>query len=163
MARPRFKATKRQVKAVYELAKKNLSDEEIAKAIDVPYGTFRKHKEQFIAVLKKGREEGLPIIVDDLQNALLKKACGFEYKEVHVKTTDGKVEQREVTKYYPPDTLSLIFSLCNLEPVRYRSVNRVPAAGNNENEPTAEELFSEMAETTPTPYAIPSINDANPL
>jgi len=163
MARPKFEATKAQIEGAYEAAKKGLTDEEIARAIKVRLGTFKKHKDQFIDVLKKGREEGLPVIIDDLQNALLKKACGYEYTEVHKKKNEkGKViERREIKKYYPPDTLSLIFTLCNLEPMRYRSVNRVPTAGSNENEPTVEELFSEMAETTPTPYAIPPANNTD--
>jgi len=165
MARPKFEATKAQIDGAYEAAKKGLTDEEIARAIKVRPGTFKKHKDQFIDALKKGREEGIPIIVDDLQSALLKKACGFEYTEVHEKK-DGKgnvVEKRRITKLYPPDTLSLIFTLCNLEPMRFRSVNRVPTAGSNENEPTVEELFSEMAETTPTPYAIPPANNTDPV
>jgi len=163
MARPKFEATKAQIEGAYESAKQGLSDKEIAREIKVPYATFRKHKEQFIASLKKGREEGIPVIVDDLQSALLKKACGFEYTEVQEKK-DGKgnvVEKRTTKKYQPPDTLSLIFALCNLEPARFRSVNRVSAASNNENEPTVEELFAEMAETTPTLYAIPASNDLN--
>lgn len=163
MARPKFEATKAQIEGAYEAAKKGFTDEEIAKAIQVRPGTFKKHKDQFIDALKKGREEGIPVIVDDLQNALLKKACGFEYTEIHEKK-DGKgnvLEKRTVKKYQAPDALSLIFTLCNLDPVRFRSVNRVPSAGSNENEPTVEELFSEMAETTPTPYAIPPANNTD--
>jgi len=165
MARPKFEATKAQIENAYEAAKQGLSDKEIARAIKVPYATFRKHKEQFIASLKRGREEGIPIIIDELQSALLKKARGFEYKEYHEKK-DGEgnvLEKRTIKKYQAPDTLSLIFTLCNLDPVRFRSVNRVPSAGSNENEPTVEELFSEMAETTPTPYAIPPANNTDPV
>jgi len=163
MARPKFEATQKQIDGAYEAAKQGLTDEEVARAIGVRYGTFRKHKEQFIAAIKKGREEGLPVIVDDLQSALLKKACGFEYTEVHERK-DGKgklLEKRRIKKYYPPSDILLIFALCNLAPLEYRSVNRVNQPRDNENEPTVEELFSEMAETTPTPYAIPSINDSN--
>jgi len=161
MARPGFVVTRNMLKGAYEAAKRGLTDEEIARAIKVRYSTFRKYKSEFMEEIERGRQEGLPVIVDDLQNALLKKAMGFEFTERHVrKEKDGQgkwqdVERKEVRKYYPPSDVLLIFALCNLAPARYRSVNRVNEPRNNENEPTVEEIFAEMATHTPTPYAIP--------
>lgn len=161
MARPAFIASAAQVDGAYEAAKRGFVDTEIAKIIGVRYGTFKKHKWQFIDAIKKGRSEGVPIIVDDLENALIKKAVGYEYKEVQRKLDkDGNVvEKRETTKHYPADTALLIFALCNYAPERFQSVNRQKSFVI-EDDATVEQLLSEMAKHTPTPYAINPANDA---
>lgn len=62
-------------------ARDGLIDEQIAKKLGIAYSTFREYLNKFPALsaaLKKGKE-----VVDyEVENALLKRALGYEYDEL---------------------------------------------------------------------------------
>lgn len=111
-------------------ARDGLTDEQIAKKVGVAYSTFRDYKNKYSALsaaLKKGKE-----VVDfEVENALLKRALGYEYSEV----TQEPVEVGEgitmlqttkiVTKQVAPDTTALIFWLKNRKPDKWRDKPKV--------------------------------------
>jgi len=133
--RPIFKATKHQLKAIYELGKRGCNDAEIAEAIGISYPTFQKHKHEFFDILKKGREEGEPIIIDMIENALIKKALGYEYEEItkervsyqlkpgHKIYTDEMKVTKIVKKHIVASDQAIFYYLGNRAPGRWKSVN----------------------------------------
>ena len=97
-------------------AKSGLTDEQIAKNIGINRTTLYdwKKKETNIAdALKKGKE-----IVDfEVENALLKRALGYEYEE---ETYENGILTKKVKKQVPPDTTAQIFWLKNRKPNNWK-------------------------------------------
>ena len=93
-------------------ARAGLTDEQIAKNIGINRTTLYdwKKKEVNIAdALKKGKE----VIDFEVENALLKRALGYEYEE---ETYENGILTKKVKKQVPPDTTAQIFWLKNRKP-----------------------------------------------
>jgi hypothetical protein len=157
MSKPEFKANKEQKKAIYELAKSGCSDAEIAEAIGIHRHTFAKHKYTYFDELKKGREEGEPINISNVENALLKKALGFEYIEITrephwakqdgyigIEKDKGMMVTKEVTKMVIPSDQAIFYYLGNRAADRWKSVNYQKI--ENELGPDAAEFFKQIAD-----------------
>ena len=97
-------------------AKSGLTDEQIAKNIGINRTTLYdwKKKETNIAdALKKGKE-----VVDfEVENALLKRALGYEYEE---ETYENGILTKKVKKHVAPDTTAQIFWLKNRKPNNWK-------------------------------------------
>ena len=97
-------------------AKSGLTDEQIAKNIGINRTTLYdwKKKEVNIAdALKKGKE----VIDFEVENALLKRALGYEYEE---ETHENGILTKKVKKQVPPDTTAQIFWLKNRKPNNWK-------------------------------------------
>ena len=73
------------------------------------------------AALKKGKE---PVDIQ-VENALLKRALGYEYEETYTDIEDqggGRTKKhvRKVKKHMPGDTTAMIFWLKNRKPEQWR-------------------------------------------
>ena len=77
--------------------------------------------------LKKGKE-----VVDiQVENALLKRALGYEFIEVTKELTDaGLLITKEVTKLQAPDTTAAIFWLKNRKPNEWRDKSQTELSGS---------------------------------
>ena len=89
--------------------------------------------------LKKGKE-----IVDiQVENALLKRALGYEYMEerVEISEKDGR-KVIQMTKTVPPDTTAQIFWLKNRRPDQWRDkpVEGAPEVNQTEDDALTESL-----------------------
>jgi hypothetical protein len=98
-------------------ARDGLTDKQIAEEkIGISERTLTRWKERYPSVmsaLKKGKE----VVDRQVENALLKSALGFHYKEEMV-TNQGEVV--EVVKYEKPSTTAQIFWLKNRKPEMWR-------------------------------------------
>ena len=97
-------------------ARDGLTDEQIAKNIGINRTTLYdwKKKEVNIAdALKKGKE----VIDFEVENALLKRAWGYEYEE---ETYENGILTKKVKKHVPPDTTAQIFWLKNRKPNNWK-------------------------------------------
>lgn len=106
-------------------ARDGLTDEQIASNMGISKQTFyvwKKKYADFSDSLKKGKE-----VVDRLvENALLKRALGYEYEEVSEKFEHGILTERKVTKkQVVPDTTAQIFFLKNRRPQEWRDKREV--------------------------------------
>ena len=120
-------------------ARDGLTDEQIANNLGVAYSTFRDYRDKYSAlsaVLKRGKE----IIDYQVENALLKRALGYEYEEI---TYEHGEETKRVVKQVAPDTTAQIFWLKNRKPLQWRDKRDIEHSGNINNpysELTTEEL-----------------------
>ena len=94
-------------------ARDGLTDEQIAKNMGVSVATLYNWKKSYLEILealKKGKE-----VVDyEVENALLKRALGYEYIETKTKTESGVItEVTTTTKQVAPDVTAQIFWLKN--------------------------------------------------
>lgn len=113
-------------------ARDGLTDEQIAHNVGITTTTLYDWKKRFPAIseaLKRGKE-----VVDiQVENALLKRALGYEYTEekVEVETTAaGAVTSRKVVqtvKQVAPDTTAQIFWLKNRKPADWRDKQEITA------------------------------------
>ena len=97
-------------------ARDGLTDEQIAKNIGINRTTLYdwKKKETNIAdALKKGKE----VIDFEVENALLKRALGYEYEE---ETYENGILTKKVKKHVAPDTTAQIFWLKNRKPNNWK-------------------------------------------
>lgn len=101
-------------------ARDGLTDEQIAHNMGIAYSTLREWRDSYSALsaaLKRGKE-----VVDRMvENALLKRALGYEYEEISEKFEGGILTERKVTKkQVVPDTTAQIFWLKNRKPIDWR-------------------------------------------
>ncbi len=100
-------------------ARDGLTDEQIAHNIGINASTLYDWKKKYSKIaeaLKKGKE-----VVDiQVENALLKRALGYEYEEKTIETGDFGEKIKTVIKQVPPDTTAQIFWLKNRKPAKWR-------------------------------------------
>lgn len=101
-------------------ARDGLTDEQIACNIGISRSTLNSWKDKYQDIsdaLKRGKE----VVDRQVENALLKRALGYEYDEVKEKYEFGELTEKTVTKKrIPPDTTAQIFWLKNRKPHNWR-------------------------------------------
>lgn len=101
-------------------ARDGLTDEQIAHNMCISPSTLYEWKNaysEFSESLKRGKE----VVDRQVENALLKRALGYEYEEVSEKYELGILTERKVTKkQVVPDTTAQIFWLKNRKPSEWR-------------------------------------------
>lgn len=105
-------------------ARDGLTDAQVANNMGIAYSTFREWIEKFPAIsaaLKRGKA---PVDIE-VENALLKRAMGYDYEETvtEIYKGEGGVERqhiRKLKKHLPPDTTAQIFWLKNRRPDKWR-------------------------------------------
>lgn len=117
-------------------ARDGLSDEQIAHNIGINKGTlcvWKNRFPEFADAIKKGKE----VVDREVENAMLKRALGYEYDEVTQEpVTDkdtGITEMRVtkvVTKQIAPDVTAQIFWLKNRKPEEFRDKRDVELSGS---------------------------------
>jgi hypothetical protein len=112
-------------------ARDGLTDEMIAKNLNIAVSTLYEYKKQhseFSEALKKGKE----IIDRHVENALLKRALGYKTTEVtKERNAEGQlVVTKEVIKEVHPDTTAEIFWLKNRNPEAWRDKKDIEQTGN---------------------------------
>ncbi|MET3658881.1 transcriptional regulator with XRE-family HTH domain [Sporosarcina psychrophila] len=132
-------------------ARDGLTDEQIAANIGISRSTLNEWKKKYSDIsdtLKRGKE----VVDRQVENALLKRALGYQYNEVTQEKTwsdDLGIYEMSVTKIVikevNPDVTAQIFWLKNRKPKDWRDKQDIQHSGNVEiNNPmkdlTAEEL-----------------------
>lgn len=102
-------------------ARDGLTDEQIATKAGITAKTLYEWKNKYCEIseaLKKGKE-----VVDiKVENALLKRALGYEYREDKVEASDkGGVKTTQTIKHVPGDVTAQIYWLKNRRPDKWRN------------------------------------------
>lgn len=128
-------------------ARDGLTEEQIADNMGISRSTLSEWKNLYSDIsdtLKRGKE----VIDRQVENALLKRALGYEYEEVSEKYELGILTERKVTKkQVVPDTTAQIFWLKNRKPADWRDkpegeseqggitiVNNIPRPDNSKTD-----------------------------
>jgi hypothetical protein len=123
-------------------ARDGLIDEQIASNMGIRRETLIDWKKKYPNIsnaLKKGKE-----VVDiQVENALLKRALGYEYDEV---TTEKGAISKIVTKQMAPDTTAQIFWLKNRRPDKWRDKQSLEHSGNVDIKRQYEQMTDEELE-----------------
>lgn len=127
-------------------ARDGLTDKQIATNMGIAYSTFRTWRDKYSALsaaLKKGKE----VVDRQVENALLKRALGYKYKETTrelVFNKDTESTELKITKIVEkeviPDTTAQIFWLKNRKPEQWRDKRVVDDSGSDK----AEQLVQNM-------------------
>lgn len=120
-------------------ARDGLTDEQIAGNIGINPSTLYDWKNKFTKIseaLKKGKE-----VVDiQVENALLKRALGYEFQETRVEKSDKDgTKIIQTLKHVPADTTAQIFWLKNRRPDKWRDKPEIP--GDSDMLKKAKELL----------------------
>lgn len=103
-------------------ARDGLTDEQIADNIGISRSTLNSWKDKYSDIsdtLKRGKE----VVDRQVENALLKRALGYEYTETireYIPELDEMKTTKKVTKQVVPDTTAQIFWLKNRKPDKWR-------------------------------------------
>ena len=112
-------------------ARDGLTDEQIAGNMGIATSTLYRWKDGFEEISKK-KKKGKEIVDIQVENALLKRALGYEYEETTDEMIGDKVIRRRVTKKtIPPDVTAQIIWLKNRKPQQWRDR---PEAGSNKRD-----------------------------
>lgn len=116
-------------------ARDGLTDEQIAKNMDICPATLYNWKTKYSEILE-ALKRGKDVVDVEVENALLKRALGYTItettKELRVNTETGKEElivTKVVTKEIVPDTTAQIFWLKNRRPDLWRDKRDVGVEG----------------------------------
>ena len=107
------------------MAREGLTQQQIADNLGINVDTLIEYKKKypdFSNALKKGKE----VIDFEVENALLKRALGYEYEE---ETYENGILTKKVKKQVPPDTTAQIFWLKNRQVKKWR--DKVEIADND--------------------------------
>lgn len=120
-------------------ARDGLTDEQLAQKIGINPATLYDWKNKFNKIseaLKKGKE-----VVDiQVENALLKRALGYDYQEQRIeKSEKDETKIIQTIKHVPADTAAQIFWLKNRRPDKWRDKPEVP--GDSDGLKRAKELL----------------------
>ena len=107
-------------------ARDGLTDEQIAGNIGINTSTLYDWKNKFPKIseaLKKGKE-----VVDiQVENALLKRALGYDFQETRVEKSDKDgTKIIQTLKHIPADATAQIFWLKNRRPDKWRDKPEIP-------------------------------------
>lgn len=108
-------------------ARDGLTDEQIANNIGISVSCLNNWKNKYVEILeslKRGKE----VIDRQVENALLKRALGYEYTETtreYIPELDEMKTTKKVTKQVAPDTTAQIFWLKNRKPDKWRDKREI--------------------------------------
>lgn len=127
-------------------ARDGLTDQQIAGNIGIGMTTFYRWQEEYREFREAIKEGKKPVDIQ-VENALLKRALGYDYEEITTEAEEiptGKLDKdgnpivkqkkhiRKTKKMVVPDVTAQIFWLKNRRPGRWR--DKVEAAPDNSNE-----------------------------
>ena len=129
-----------------------LTNEQIAKNIGINADTFYTWLKKYPEISESIKKGKAPIDFE-VENALFKRAIGYEYEEIEtiIEEIDGKQRKRikKIKKVALPETSAMIFWLKNRKPEQWRKLNPVVEAKlNAETEKLLREAENLSLETT---------------
>lgn len=121
------------------------SEEEIAKRLGIAYSTFnlyKSRKSELSEALKKGAE----IVDTEVENALLKRALGYDYDETTRERNENGdlVVTKVVHKQVVPDVTAQIYWLKNRCSDKWRDKLQVETSVTNENKELMREYLKSV-------------------
>lgn len=124
-------------------ARDGLTNEQIATNMGIVESTlyeWQNKYEEISEALKKGKE----VVDREVENALLKRALGYEYEEVKIEEENGVIKKTVTKKRHAGDTTAQIFWLKNRKPYEWRDRKNLELEGAIETNPFKELTTEEL-------------------
>jgi hypothetical protein len=141
MARPSLYESKVQphLDEIKKMIANGMTEEQVSNAMGVNYRTFNRYKKSYAELcqaLKKGKQD----LVYDVEESLYRKARGFfttkkitrKYMEDKQGNKVGGAEVTETITEHAPDLGSIVFTLKNLSPDKWKERIEHSIDGNKE-------------------------------
>lgn len=116
MANSKWPQVKEKLILVEKWSRDGLTEEQICKNLRISKSTMAEYKRyhpEFLNALKKGKE----IAITEIENALFKRALGYDYEEIKtsIRMVNGKETKftEKVRKHMPPDVAACSILLKN--------------------------------------------------
>lgn len=133
----KLKYTEDFPKRAEDYARQGMIDKQIARSLGISKAVFYEYQKKypdFMDSIKKGKAP----IDFEVENALLKRAMGYEYEEVHTEyRIKGKADEKanptlikRIKKFVVPDTAACAFWLKNRRPKLWKDRHDVGVSGN---------------------------------
>lgn len=135
------------VSMICELIEKDsYTDKEICQNVGInqdTYITWKKEKPEFSERIKKAEQVFLKSIATAAKKSLLKKIEGYTVQEKRTvynsEVKDGqskpKIKEQTITdKHYQPDTVAIIFALCNQDSENFKNKQSTEVTGKDGKE-----------------------------
>lgn len=111
-------------------ARDGLTDKQVAHNMNIAESTLHEWKKKY-SVLSESLKRGKEVVDRQVENALLKRALGYEFKETTQELTeDGMKVTKVITKQQAPDTTAQIFWLKNRKPQEWRDKQETEISGH---------------------------------
>lgn len=123
MAKSKWPQVKERLAEIEKWFRDGLKEEQVCKNLGISHQTLNVYKKahpELLDAIKRGKR----VIVTEIENALVKRALGYEYEEVKtyikVEADGSKTTYTEKTlKHMPPDTAACAILLKNKDPENY--------------------------------------------
>jgi uncharacterized protein (UPF0216 family) len=123
MAKSKWPQVKERLAEIEIWLREGLTEAQVCKNLGISHQTLNEYKKahpELVETIKRGKR----VIVTEIENALVKRALGYEYEEVktYIKVEAGgaKTTYTEKTlKHMPPDTAACAILLKNKDPENY--------------------------------------------
>lgn len=110
-------------KEIKEAFNRGVEEKEIAKSLGISVSSWCEYKQkyaEFSELLKRDADKTKQIL-ENLDSALLKIACGFNYEEKKQYITEDEAGNRKkhteiTTRYYPPNATAIFGALNRFDP-----------------------------------------------
>lgn len=111
-------------------ARDGLTDKQVAHNMNIAESTLHEWKKKY-SVLSESLKRGKEVVDRQVENALLKRALGYEFKETTQELTeDGMRVTKVIIKQQAPDTTAQIFWLKNRKPQEWRDKQETEISGH---------------------------------
>lgn len=130
------------VQKICELIEKDsFTDKEICAQVDISQETFitwKRDKPEFSESIKKAEQVFLKFIATEARKSLVKKVQGYTVQEkrtvyaseVKEGVSKPKIKEQTITdKHYQPDTVAIIFALCNQDSENFKNKQSTEVTG----------------------------------
>lgn len=120
-----------------DFARRGMIDTEICAKLGISVATYHEYQKLYPEFLKAIKEGKAPVDVM-VENALLKRALGFEYEEVHAEFRPKDVNDKKanpivvkkIKKMVVPDTTACIFWEKNRRPGLWKDKHNLDVSGS---------------------------------
>lgn len=123
MAKSKWPLVKDKLPQVEKWARDGLTEAQICKNLGISRNTLNDYKKRYPDILN-ALKRGKAVSISEVENALVKRALGYEYEEVKTyikKGDDGTVTTytEKTVKHQPPDVGACAIILKNKAPEQY--------------------------------------------
>lgn len=100
-------------------ARDGLTDEQIAHNMGVSVSSLYNWKRDHLEILK-ALKKGKEVVDYEVENALLKRALGYDYQEEKIEQSKDGTKVIQIIKHIPADVTAQIYWLKNRKPDKWR-------------------------------------------